>query len=248
LDKRVVVLLAAAMAAVMLASAGIAWAEGEQASSISSSPTINQAPDDTWMTNGVVYSVIRSGNYIYVGGKFTRVRSEVSGGQSFAATNLARFHADTGVGDPSWTPDVTGADMTTTTVYALAEANGTIWVGGTFGAVNGEARRNLAAVSPETGTVDPTVDPVVGTETSMVRAMIASGTKVYIGGAFGTVDGKGRRNLAAINPVSGNLDLTWKPKVDKLVWSLAFSCDNAQVFAGGKFQNAAGSDGVFSAR
>jgi hypothetical protein len=253
LNKRVGVLLAAvAMAAVLLAFAGIAWAEEESALSISSSPTINSTPDDTWMTNGIVYSVIRSGNYIYVGGKFTRVRSEVSGGQSFAATNLARFDADTGAGDPTWTPDVTGADMTTTTVYALAASNGKIFVGGKFGAVNGIPRRNLAAVSPDTGAVDPTIDPVVGTEASIVRAMIASGTKVYIGGAFGTIQDdtgtKGRNNLAAINPLTGNVDLTWKPRADKIVWSLAFSCDGSEVFAGGKFLNAAGSDGVFSAR
>jgi hypothetical protein len=253
LNKRVGVLLAAvAMAAVLLAFAGIAWAEEESALSISSSPTINSTPDDTWMTNGIVYSVIRSGNYIYVGGKFTRVRSEVSGGQSFAATNLARFDADTGAGDPTWTPDVTGADMTTTTVYALAASNGKIFVGGKFGAVNGIPRRNLAAVSPDTGAVDPTIDPVVGTEASIVRAMIASGTKVYIGGAFGTIQDdtgtKGRNNLAAINPLTGNVDLTWKPRADKIVWSLAFSCDGSEVFAGGKFLRAAGSDGVFSAR
>ena len=247
--RRVAVLLAASAMAVALL-AGVAWAEGAQALEIGSSPTINQVPDATWMTNGIVYSVIRSGDYVYVGGKFTRVRSEVSGGQSFAATNLARFRADTGVGDPTWTPDVTGADMTKTYVYALAEVNGKIWVGGRYGAVNGVARRNLAAVSPE-GVVDPTIDPLVGTETSMVRAMIASGTKVYIGGAFGTVDGMGRRNLAALDPLTGNVDIgptAWKPKVDKIVWSLAFSCDDTQVFAGGKFQNAAGSDGVFRAR
>ena len=46
---RVVVLLlaAVAMAAFMLAFAGIAWAEEESAMSISSSPTINSTPDDT---------------------------------------------------------------------------------------------------------------------------------------------------------------------------------------------------------
>jgi hypothetical protein len=248
-SKRVGVLLAAAaMAAVLLTVGGIAWAEGEQALVIGSSPTISQTPDDTWMTNGIVYSVIRSGEYIYVGGKFTRVRSEASGGQSFAATNLARFDADTGAGDPTWTPDVTGSDMTKTVVYALAAVNGKIWLGGKFGAVNGVARRNLAAVSPGTGAVDTTVDPLVGTETSAVRAMVASGTKVYVGGTFGAVDGKGRKNLAAINPVTGNVDLTWKPKTDKIVWTLAFSCDDEAVFAGGKFQNAAGSDGVFEPR
>jgi hypothetical protein len=245
LSKRIVVLLAAAAAAVvMLAAAGVAWAQ---------SPTLNQTPDNIWMTNsgGKVFAVVRSGDYIYVGGQFTSIRSGPTG-QSFAATNLARFHADTGVGDPTWTPDVTGADMTVTTVYSLAASNGKIFVGGKFGAVNGIPRRNFAAVSPDTGAVDPTIDPVVGTEASIVRAMVASGTKVYIGGAFGTVQDdtgtKGRNNLAAINPVSGNVDLTWKPRADKIVWSLAFSCDGSEVFAGGKFLNAAGSDGVFSAR
>jgi hypothetical protein len=252
--KRVAVLLAAVVTSVALAT-GVVWAEGAQALEIGPSPTINQVPDATWMTNGKVYAVIRSGDYIYVGGKFTRVRSAASGGQSFAATNLARFRADTGVGDASWTPDVTGEDMTVTTVYALAEADGKIFVGGKFGAVDGAARRNLAAVSPTTGAVDPSVDPVVGTQTSMVRAMIASGQKVYIGGAFGTIQDdkglKGRKNLAALDPLTGNVDLTWKPKADRIVWSLGFSCpSDAQqtVFAGGKFHSAAGSDGVFATR
>jgi hypothetical protein len=248
LSKRVGTLLAAAaVAAAVLAATGMAWAEGEQTASISSSPTINQTPDKTWMTNGAVYSVIRSGEYVYVGGKFTRVRSAVTGGQSFAATNLARFRADTGAGDPTWTPDVTGADMTKTYVYALAAVNGKIWLGGSFGAVNGVARRNLAAVSPGTGAVDPTIDPVVGPNASTVRTMIASDTKVYVGGTFSTVDGKGRKNLAAIKP-SGELDTAWKPKADRIVWTLAFSCDDATVFAGGKFRNVSGSDGVFSPR
>jgi hypothetical protein len=252
--RRVAVLLAASAMAVALL-AGVAWTEGAQALEIGPSPAINQVPDATWMTNGKVYAVVRSGDYVYVGGKFTSVRSAASGGQSFAATNLARFRADTGVGDPSWTPDVTGEDPTVTTVYALAEANGQIWVGGEFGAVDGVARRNLAAVSPTTGAVDPTIDPVVGTQASMVRAMIASDQKVYVGGAFGTIQDdkglKGRKNIAAINPTTGNVDLTWKPKADRIVWSLGFSCpsDTQQtVFAGGKFHSAAGSDGVFATR
>jgi hypothetical protein len=255
MSKRVGVLLAASAMALALLAAGMAMTDGAQALEIGPSPTINQVPDDTWMTNGRVFSIIRSGNYIYVGGRFTRVSSEVSGGQSFAATNLARFDAETGVGDPSWTPDVTKAaeDPAVTTgmergVYALAASNGKIWVGGKFGAVNGVPRRNLAAVSPDTGAVDATIDPVVGKEPNMVRAMIASTQKVYIGGSFGAVDGKGRGNLAAIDPVSGNVDLAWKPRADRLVWSLAFSCEGSGVFVGGKFLNVAGSDGVFSPR
>ena len=258
-------MLAGAAAAVVMLAAGAAWAqEAPAATEISSSPTINQTPDDTWMTNGIVYSMVRSGDYVYVGGKFTRARQSPTG-PSFAATNLARFRADTGVADPTWTPDVTGADMTKVTVYEVAAAGGKIWVGGRFGAVDGVARRNLAAVDPSKSDpdaqngerVDPNVDPVVGTEASIVHTMLVSETnsRVYFGGAFGTVDGKGRRNIAALD-FSGNVDLKWKPKVDKpAVRSLAFGCDQATheiseatMFATGQFRGAAGSDGVFEPR
>ena len=244
MSRRLLVLLVGvAMAVSMLAAAGMVWAQETEAS-----PALNPTPDDTWMTNGTVYSIIRHGDYVYVGGKFTKVRSSPTG-QSFPATNLARFNADTGVGDPTWTPDVTGADMTITRVNALAAAGGNIWVGGKFEAVDGVARRNIAAVSPDTGAVDSLVDPLVGTETSApaVRALLASSTKVYVGGDFKAMDGKGRRYLAALD-LSGNLDPTWKPKADNQVRTLAFSCDGATVFAGGKFRNAAGPDGVYGPR
>jgi hypothetical protein len=239
--------LGAAMAVAMLAAIGTAGAQ-----EVSSSPTINETPDPTWMTNGVVYSIVRSGDYIYVGGKFTRARSAVSGGQGFAATNIARFHANTGVGDPTWTPDVTGADISTTRVYALAVAGDKIWVGGKFNAVDGIPRRNLAAVSTAApAVVDPEVDPLVGSETDQgVRALLASATgdKVYLGGYFTTIDGQGRQKLAALDSSSGILDNTWKPKVNGYVHSLAHSCDKTTVFAGGKFRNAAGSGGVLVPR
>jgi hypothetical protein len=247
-----VLLLGAGMAALMLAIAGTASAQ-----EAGTSPTLNPTPDDTWMTNGIVYSVIRHGNYIYVGGKFTEVRQSPSctgSACSFAARNLACFHADTGVGDRSWRPAVTGADKTKTRVYALAATgdpavvgDGKIWVGGEFQAVDGTARRNLAAVSADTGVVDPEVDPLVGSETNKgVRAMVAdpSDTRVYLGGYFWSIDGKGRRFLGALD-LSGNVDRTWRPKVDGLVRSLSFSpsscADEPTVFAGGKFRNAAGS-------
>jgi hypothetical protein len=238
LSKRVMVLLAAVtMAVALLATAGMAWAE---------SPTLSPTPDETWQTNGKVYSIVRHGGYIYVGGKFTRVVSPT--GESFGATNLARFFADTGVGDKSWTPKVTGADMTKVNVYALAAAGENIWVGGKFEAVDNVARRNLAAVSADTGLVDPNVDSLVGTATSSgMRAMVASSTKVYIGGGFGKVDDKARKNLAAFD-FSGELDQAWRPKSDKQVRTLAFSCDGETVFAGGKIRNAAGPDGSFSPR
>jgi hypothetical protein len=230
------------MAVSVLAAAGVALAQDT-----GTSPVINPTPDEAWMTNGIVYSIIRHGDYVYVGGKFTRVQS-APGGESFRATNVARFDAQTGVGDRTWTPDVTGADAAETRVYALAAAGDKIFVGGKFEAVDGIARRNLAAVDPLTATVDPTVDTLVGSETSPgIRAMVASGTTVYLGGQFGTLDGRIRQNLGAIG-LSGNVDATWKPKTNRYVRALSFSCDGSAVFAGGVFRNAAGSDGVEAPR
>ena len=247
-SKRVMVLLAATVMAVsMLAIAGVAGAQVAEPVS-----TPSETADNTWMTNGVVYSMIRSGDYIYVGGKFTRARSAVSGGKSFTATNIARFDADTGVGDPTWTPDVTGSD-TATTVYALAAAGGNIWVGGHFNAVDGVARRNLAAVSEDTGAVDPNIDPLVGSGTNTsnrVRDLMASETvpeKVYVGGTFATIDGQSRSNLGAVS-LDGDLDPAWRPKTQGAVHTLAYSCDKATVFAGGAFKSAAGSTSSFSPR
>jgi hypothetical protein len=247
-SKRLRILLVGMATAVsMLAVAGTAEADHVP---VSSTPTVSEAPDSTWMTNGRVYSVVRHGDYIYVGGKFTRVRQTPSGLGSFAATNLARFNTNTGVADKSWTPDVTGSDMNITQVYSLAAAGGKIWVGGKFDAVNGIARRNLAAVSVASpGVVNPGVDSVVGAQSAPgIKAIAASATKVYVGGAFSAVDGQGRRNLAAFDALSGNLDTNWRSKASAPVRTLALSCDDETVFAGGAFRDAAGSDGVYSPR
>ena len=242
--RAVLFLVGAAMAASVLAGAGVARA---QDAGTGASPVLSTSPDDAWMTNGIVYSLIRHGDHVYVGGKFTRVQIS-PGGKSFKATNVARFDAETGVADPTWTPDVTGTDMSVTRVYALAAGGGKVFVGGKFDAVDGVARRNFAAVSPETGVVDPIVDPPVGSETSNgIRSMVASETKVYLGGSFSIVDGRARRYLAAVD-FSGRVDPEWKPRTDTFVYSLSLSCDGSGVFAGGGFRNASGSDGVFSPR
>jgi hypothetical protein len=228
-----------AMAVTAIAATGVAWAQD-------ATTTTPPLPDDTWNTNGIVYSVIKDGDYVYVGGKFTRVQHKPTG-KSFPATNVARFYEDESgmlVGDRNWTPDVTGADASSTRVYALAAAGGKIWVGGKFDAVDGLPRRNLAAVSAATGEVDPMVDPLVGSETNKgVQALLASETKIYLGGYFTKIDGKGRQYLGALD-LSGNLDPIWKPKTNGMVHSLAYSCDKTAVFAGGKFRSAAGSDGA----
>jgi hypothetical protein len=201
---------------------------------------LGATPDVTWMTNGQVRATLVSGNYLYIGGKFSSLRQYpkgVSGGGSFPATNLARIDLTTGAGDPSWTPAVT-TDQSGSAVYALASLGDQIWIGGAFTAVGGQPRLNLAAVSASTGVVDPNVAPQVGTSTSeRVDALVASPGLVYAGGFFTTVNGLPRQRLAGFH-ADGSLDTIWTPRVDKRVFSMAVDCVGSTIFVGGQLQRA----------
>jgi hypothetical protein len=211
------------------------------------SAAISDDPDPIWMTNGQIRAMVRHGNYLYIGGKFTQVRASTSPGpgEKFAAKNLARIDVTTGLGDPSWTPDVIGTTAGPA-VHALVVAGGDVWVGGDFRSVNGQTRHNLAAVSVADGSVDPGVNPVMGAKNDRsVRALAQTGGRVFAGGYFKTVGAARRRFLAAFD-LGGTL-LNWRPAVDKRVFSLATGCDG-QVFAGGQFRRARGQGGAWVPR
>jgi hypothetical protein len=201
-------------------------------------------PDSTWMTNGPVYAVVQSGGYVYIGGRFTQVRSTPAGvpGPFVRSMGVARLDASTGVADASWTPEVTRSDGVRATVYALTVAGGKVWIGGTFDLVDGAPRLNFAALSESSSDLDPTVTAQVGTGlTHEIRAMIWSGTRIYVGGKFPEVNGIRRRNLASFD-LNGNLD-TWQPRTSLRVKTLMFDCTGGTVVAGGLFENAGGPPG-----
>jgi hypothetical protein len=208
-----------------------------------------ETPDDTWMTNGTVYALVESGGFVYAGGQFTKVSENPPGqtGARYTSIGLARFDADTGVGDRTWKVQVGRTDGKRPTVYAVAVADGNVFFGGQFDLVNGQPRRNFAAVSVADATLDPNVDALVGTSISQcVRAMVTAGSTVYVGGYFTSVDGVGRSRLAAFD-TSGNL-LSWKPRTAGAVRSLVFDCAGDSIYAGGIFQSAAGPSGSFVTR
>lgn len=216
----------------------------------SASAALSELPDDTWMTNGTVYSVIRSGSYVYVAGQFTRVRSTPPGvpGPGYKASGVARFDATTGAGDKTWAPIVTRSDGKKAKVFAVAAAGGKIWIGGKFDRVDGAPRLNFAALDETTGALDPNVTAAVGNDLSkQVRTLLASEARVYAGGTFNDVDGIKRKKLAAFD-LNGNLVGGWKPRAAGKVWSLAFDCTGDTVLAAGVFEKAAGSTGTMQVR
>jgi hypothetical protein len=207
---------------------------------------LSDTPDKTWNTNGTVFATALSedGSTLYVGGKFTAVRENPPGvpGASVTVSNVAAIDVATGTAISTWTPQVTG---TGAAVHSLAVHNGKVFIGGNFTAVGGQPRQSLAAVSATDGSVDPFAPQLSkGTATPDVYALLADDSKLYVGGLFSEVDGKGRSNLAAFDLTANTLDPAWKPKASARVRDLEFAPEKDSIFVAGQFGYMTGSNGT----
>jgi len=198
------------------------------------------APDTTWMVNGKVYAMALSADRstLFIGGKFTRLLPPPGGTSDVvAAHNLAAVDAATGVPVPSWSVSVTGD---TSFVRALAVQDGVLYVGGRFTAVNGHPRHNVASVDLSTRAVGAFAPHVGAQPKNAVYSLVASSDRLYVGGAFGRVDGLSRAKLAAFELPSGSLSSAWKPRVKSgAVRDLEFDASGTSVFAAGAFDSVA---------
>lgn len=140
-------------------------------------------------------------------------------------------------------------DVPRTTMPAITD--GEIWdievvgtrayVAGTFTAISNRAGTNrttyqqagLAAFDTATGLVDPAFRPVLGA--GGVEAVEASpdGTKLFIGGSFGTVNGSTHKAIARIDPATGAPVDGFVANGNGKVQELAVT--DTTVYAGGRF-------------
>jgi hypothetical protein len=155
------------------------------------------------------------GSEVLLGGAFTSVNGS-------ARTNLAAIDLSTGK-STSWAPAATGVPGST--VSAMALRGSTLWIGGTFTAVGGQPRANLAAVSA-TGAVLP----FRADTDKPVETIAATSARLYIGGTFTTVAGVARADLAAVDPTTGAA-LAWNPSFGGEVKSVVVA--GPRLYAGG---------------
>jgi trimeric autotransporter adhesin len=182
----------------------------------------------SWNPNpqGHVNALAFSGSTVYAGGDFHHI-----GGESRSI--VAALDPITGAAT-SWNPNPTYRKGT---VHALAVSGSTVYVGGTFAAIGGAARKNLAALSRTTGMAtgwNPSAD-------SHVYALAVSGSTVYAGGDFHRIHGEPRNGLAAIDATTGTAT-NWKPNVSRPGWNpldhggiYALAVSGSTVYVGGSF-------------
>ena len=130
--------------------------------------------------------------------------------------------------------------QTNSVVYALASANGVVYLGGDFTAVrppgaapgvSETARTRLAAFNATTGALITTFNHNIN---GSIRALAASpdGTTLYAGGDFTTVDGISRSRVAAFKLSDGSLT-SWAPSPNARVNAIYPTAQS--VYLGGSF-------------
>ena len=187
--------------------------------------------DASWNpnVNGPVNALAVSGSDVYVGGGF----STLNGATARSALAKIPLSSSTGTVDPDWNPNANGS------VFALAVSGSDVYVGGNFSTLNGgtAARLFLAKIpAAGDGTVDASWNPSAN---NIVNALAVSGTDVYVGGSFTTLNGgTAARNFLAKIPAAGDgtVDAGWDPNPNNIVHALATS--GSDVYAGGEFTRA----------
>jgi trimeric autotransporter adhesin len=182
--------------------------------------------------NNAVLSLATSGSTIYAGGAFSHI-----GGQD--RMFIAALDENTITNNATdWDPHADG------TVLALAVSGTTVYAGGTFMSMNAGAdtRHYIAALDANgDGVTVSYVTPWDPNAGDLVNALAISGTTVYAGGNFVTMNGglNSRHHIAALD-ATVNFDnaTAWDPSADDVVYSLAVSKNT--VYAGGKFKNIGG--------
>ncbi len=145
--------------------------------------------------DGSVAALATASDAVFVGGRFGRIAGQPAG-------RLAKLDIATGRPSAGFRASVAGD------VDDLVRNGGRLYVAGSLSAVNGTARSGLAAVSVDTGAVDPKVDvpftnPRAGGLTVNRIAVRRDGSRLVALGSFTRVAGRERHQIAVLDLAGG---------------------------------------------
>lgn len=189
--------------------------------------SVPDASDFTAKVAGVVYDVAQGANgKTFIGGTFTGIGSQVREG--VGAVNKY------GYADAAFAPDMSDGAI----IYAVEVSAdlSTVYIGGLFTSVNGVPRTNLAALDATTGAViDTWQADALGTSTypGAVRSLEVKGDRLYVGGAYNSIDGRGLYKRLAALDLAGNVITGFKPAPSGTVRDIAVAPDGESLYAVG---------------
>jgi PKD repeat protein len=151
------------------------------------------------INDGAVQAIVQVGDTMVVGGTFTSVTSP-AGGAALPQAYLLAFDATTGQIRSGFRPVLDGA------VNALtAGADGqSVYVGGSFGTVNGQRSKSVALLSLTNGQAVPGFrTPVLNGAVTDLRL---SAGRLWLGGNFSKMYQQDRPAIATVNAATGAAD------------------------------------------
>ncbi|MBP9773892.1 MAG: fibronectin type III domain-containing protein [Candidatus Peribacteraceae bacterium] len=197
------------------------------AQNVGSYDAVSGASDPSWTVattaNSPVNALVATPTALYVGGDFSSIGYIIAGVPSgfVSRTGLAALSLD-GSSILPWDAQLNDR------VTSLAAKDCTLFVGGYFTSVAGQARNYAASLHKDTAALtswNPGFD-------SWVTAITTNKTDVFFGGLFNSINGQVRRGLASFGLSSGQLR-SFNPSPDATVWSLAAS--GSLLYVGGDF-------------
>jgi len=207
--RRVILLLASMSLAVLLAC-GVAFAAAVGSQQIG--PTVD--------TNGIVWTSLRVGDIVYLGGAFSSVNGKPRSGLAAITANTGRL--------TGWAPKANHAVL----ALAASPSGESIYAGGEFTSVNGIARGHVVAIGASTGRVRKEWNARADLP---VYSLATLGRRVYLGGEFNEVNGRNRQGLAAVRSTNGKVYLNWAPTTNGIVRTLGPSPNKRRLYAGGNY-------------
>jgi len=180
--------------------------------------------------NGIVYKVIKVGNYIYAVGSFTKYVNP--NGSTSNCQRVAKINLLTGMLDTTFDTS-SGADNTVNDVFL--DSGGNLIIGGTFQNYKGTARQRIAKINATTGALDTTFDTSSGANGD-VNAIIGADTgNLFVAGGFSTYKTVSRRSVMKINATTGALDTTFDTTSgsNSALFALAYDGNNGLYIGGG---------------
>ena len=195
--------------------------------------------------NGTVQALAFSGSTVYAGGAFTKIGTETREHMA-AICATANCEGEVAAGKATaWNPEANAS------VATLAISSTTVYAGGEFTTIGGEARERIAAICA-TANCEGVVAAGKATAwnpkaNGAVNTVGVSGSTVYAGGTFTEIGGSLRERVAAVcatakceGEVAAGNATAWNPELlGAVVLTLAIS--GSTVYLGGEFTKAGGS-------